>query len=235
MRLATPERETLTLADGTAVVRWRRSTRARRISLRIDPALGEVVITLPTRAGRRAGMMVLHTHADWVARRLRALPEALRFADGARVPVGGKLMTIRHVPDGRFAARLRDDTLEVCGAAEFLPRRVADFLRAEARRMLASRVQEVSQRAGVAAARVSIKDTRSRWGSCSPTRALAFSWRLVMAPDFVADYVVSHEVAHLRHMNHGPGFWSLVDQLTPNRTRAETWLAEQGAGLLRVG
>ncbi len=228
-------RETLRLAHGETVIHWRHSARARRVSLRIDPGLGEVVVTLPPSAGRRAGLSLLNHHADWVARRLRDLPAASPFADGHPVPLAGRMVTIRHVPEGRFAARLRDDVLEISGGAEFLPRRVSDFLRAEARRMLDRRVRALCAEAGVSARRVSVKDTRSRWGSCSPTRALAFSWRLVMAPDFVADYVASHEVAHLRHMNHGAEFWALVERLTPNRARAEAWLAAHGPWLLRVG
>ena len=232
---AADERETIKLPRGEAVVRWRRSERARRVSLRIDPSRGEVVVTLPGRTGKRFGVALLNDHADWVAARLAALPAALRFADGAEVPVAGRMVGIRHVPDGRFGARLRDEALEVAGAAEFLPRRVSDFLREEARRVLDARVREVCARAGMQARRVTVKDTRSRWGSCSPSRCLAFSWRLVMAPEFVADYVVSHEVAHMRHMNHRAEFWALVDALTPNREEAEAWLSEFGPWLLRVG
>jgi len=83
--------------------------------------------------------------------------------------------------------------------------------------------------------RVAVKDTRSRWGSCAANRNLAFSWRLVMAPRFVQDYVAAHEVAHLRHMNHGPRFWALVEQLTPHSAAAVEWLRTQGPRLLRVG
>jgi predicted metal-dependent hydrolase len=89
--------------------------------------------------------------------------------------------------------------------------------------------------AGVSARRVTVKDTRSRWGSCAPDGTVMFCWRLVMAPDLVQDYVVAHEVAHLRHMNHGPRFWALVAELTEHRERAVAWLGLYGAGLLRAG
>ena len=82
---------------------------------------------------------------------------------------------------------------------------------------------------------MAVKDTRSRWGSCAANRNLAFSWRLVMAPRFVQDYVAAHEVAHLRHMNHGPRFWALVAELTPHTTAAVEWLRTHGPRLLRVG
>lgn len=227
--------EVLALPSGPAPVQWRRSARARRVSLRIDPRRGAVVVTLPLRAGRRAGMALLMDHADWVAERLAALPSAIAFADGARVPLHGLPCRIRHVPEARGGAWLEDGAIMVAGAPEFLPRRVADFLRVEARRRLAALVVAKTAQAGLASKRITVKDTRSRWGSCSPDGSLAFSWRLVMAPTFVQDYVAAHEVAHLRHMNHGPRFWALVAQLTPHTDAAIGWLRIHGAGLLRIG
>src|SRR5271154_4333624 len=128
--------ETLALPSGPARVEWRRSARARRVSLRIDPTGGAVVVTLPTRATRKAGMALLMGHADWVADRLAALPEAGAFTAGATVPICGVPHRIRHTPGARGGAFLLDQELHVSGAAEFLPRRVGDFLRQEARRRL---------------------------------------------------------------------------------------------------
>jgi predicted metal-dependent hydrolase len=203
--------------------------------VRIDPAAGAVVVTLPMRGGRREGMALLMGHADWLAGLLASLPPPLVFADGAEVPIEGQMHRICHCAGARFAARIADGRLEVTGDPAFLNRRVADFLRSEARRRLSARVQAVSGAAGVAARRVSVKDTRSRWGSCTADRTLSFSWRLLMAPDWVQHYVVAHEVAHLRHMNHGPEFWRLVAELTPHKQAARDWLHQHGPGLLRVG
>jgi len=227
--------EILSLPLGPAKVEWRRSARARRISLRIDPRGGAVVVTLPLRAGRRAGMALLMDHADWVVQRLAALPGAVAFADGAMVPLDGSPHRIRHVALARGGAWLADGEILVAGEPEFLPRRVADFLRAEARRRLSALVGAKAAEAGLKPKRVTVKDTRSRWGSCSADGTLSFSWRLVMAPPFVQDYVAAHELAHLRHMNHGPRFWALVGQLTRHKAAAIAWLTGQGAGLLRVG
>lgn len=191
-------------------------------------------MTLPMRASRKAGMALLMGHADWVADRLAALPAAVTLTDGASVPICGVPHRIRHVPDARGGAWLLDGELHVTGAAEFVGRRARDFLRAEAKRRLGGLVVAKAGLIGATAKRVSVKDTRSRWGSCSHDRALMFSWRLVMAPTFVQDYVVAHEVAHLREMNHGPHFWALVDQLTPHTKAAITWLKAEGARLLRV-
>ncbi len=244
--------EILSLPGGPARVQWRRSLRARRVSLRIDPRGAAVVVTLPPRAARTAGVALLMNHADWVSERLAALPVAVAFEAGAAVPLHGVDHPIRHVARvstsrasprcasaaGRLGSRLVwVERGEICvpGEAEFIARRVADFLRAEARRRLSALVAQKAALAGVQPRRITVKDTRSRWGSCAANGNLAFSWRLVMAPRFVQDYVAAHEVAHLRHMNHGARFWALVDQLTPHTSAAMVWLRTQGPSLLRIG
>lgn len=227
--------ETVTLRSGRARVEWRRSSRARRISLRIDPSEGSVVVTLPPRAGRAAGLTLLRDHADWVADRLAALPDSAPFVAGALVPIGGALHRIRHRPGARGGAWLEDGELHVTGGSEFLGRRVRDFLRAEAKRRVASVIARKTTTLGQAPRRLTVKDTSSRWGSCSSDGSLAFCWRLVMAPDFVLDYVAAHELAHLRHMNHGPLFWTLVEELTPYSATAIPWLKQEGPRLLRAG
>lgn len=216
-------------------VRWRRSARARRVSLRICPAEGAVIVTLPRRAGRRQGLALLTEHAGWVMQRLAALAPERPLTPGSRVPIGGVEHAIRHDPARRGAAFLEAGQLVVTGRPEFAARRVRDFLRAEALRRIAAHVRAHAAALGVAPRAIRVKDTRSRWGSCAPDRTLAFSWRLVMAPDWVLDYVVAHEVAHLREMNHSARFWALVDARTPNRAAATAWLREHGPSLLRVG
>ncbi len=214
---------------------WRRSARARRASLRIDARAGAVVLTLPARAARSAGTALLADHAAWIADRLAALPPPLAFEDGATLPIGDTPHRIRHVPAGRGGAWLEGGELLVSGGAEFLSRRVATFLRAEARRRFAAMAMEAGQAAGLRPRRVVVKDTRTRWGSCTADGTVMLSWRLLLAPEAVQHYVVAHEVAHLRHMNHGERFWALVHALTPHRATAEAWLRARGAGLQRVG
>ena len=226
--------EILRLPGGHARVEWRRSRRARRVSLRIDPREAAVVVTLPPRAGRTAGMSLLMNHAEWVVERLAALPLHIPFADGALVPLYGIEHEVRHV-GGRGGVRAICREILVGGESEFLPRRVADFLRAEARKRMSALVTEKAGRADLTPRRVTVKDTQTRWGSCAANRSLAFSWRLIMAPRFVQDYVAAHEVAHLRHMNHGARFWTLVEALTPHTESAVAWLREEGPRLLRVG
>lgn len=223
------------LPGGTVAVAWRRSERARRVSLRIDPREARVVVTLPPRAGQAAGVALLRAHADWVARSLARLPGAIPLEGGGTVTLGGVAHLIRHVPGARGGAWIEGGVIHVAGGAEHVARRVCDLLRREAGRRLGAQALAKAALAGVVPRRIAIKDTRSRWGSCAADGTLMFSWRLVMAPEHVQDYVVGHEVAHLRHMNHGPRFWSLVEQLTPHRAAAIAWLAAEGARLHRVG
>ncbi|MGA9866320.1 MAG: SprT family zinc-dependent metalloprotease [Acetobacteraceae bacterium] len=230
-----PHAETIPLPGGSARIEWRRSRRARRVSLRIDPCGGAVVVTLPMRAARGAGVALLMSNAEWVSDRLARLPDAVPLVDGAIIPIDGRPHCIRHMPGARRGAWVEADELRVSGAPEFLRRRVLDFLRAEARRRLVVLVAEKAARIEAVPRRLSVKDTRSRWGSCASDGSLAFSWRLVMAPDFVQDYVAAHEVAHLRHMNHGKRFWALVERLTPHTEAAIAWLHEDGSRLLRTG
>jgi predicted metal-dependent hydrolase len=187
------------------------------------------------RAGRGAGVALLMNHAEWVANRLAALPDALPFVDGSIVPVGDVPHRIRHLPDACGGVWLQDGELHVTGQSEFLRRRVCDFLRAEALRRLTALVAAKTATLGVTVKRIAVKDTRSRWGSCAADGSIAFSWRLVMTPEFVQDYVAAHEVAHLKYMNHGKRFWALVDRLTPHTATAIPWLRAEGFRLLRIG
>ncbi len=234
--------QTVALGDGTSgaargvacAVRWRRSGCARRVSLRIDARAGAVVVTLPPRVGRGAGMALLVAEAAWVVERLAALAPAVALVPGATVPLGGVPHVIRVVPGA--VGRVVAGAILVEGGPDFAHRTV-ELLRAEARSRIAALVEHHAAALAVRPrpCAVRLKDTRSRWGSCAPDGTLAFSWRLVMAPGWVLDYVVAHEVAHLREMNHSAGFWAHVAALTPHRNAAVAWLRANGPGLLRVG
>lgn len=215
-------------------VTWRRSSRARRISLRFDVATGGVVLTLPPRASRAAGQRMLDGNVAWIADRAARLPAPIVLADGAWVPVHGVKRRIV-ATGGRGLTTLTADALHVPGDPAFLPRRVTDWLQAEARRTLVPLAHSRAGQLDRAVARVVLRDTRTRWGSCTAAGTLMFSWRLVMAPPWVQDYVVSHEAAHRVHMDHSPRFWAVLDGLCPARMAAEAWLAGEGVGLLRVG
>jgi predicted metal-dependent hydrolase len=212
---------------------WRRSARALRSSLRIDPRSGQIVVTLPLSAGRAEGRALLMRHADWVATHIATLPDVPPVTEGESLPIGGVSHLIRRVP-GR-GVRLQGAVLRVGGNAAGLEGRVMRFLRQEGLRRLSLLALAKAGAAGLAFAGVRVRDTRSRWGSCSPDGVLMFSWRLVMAPAFVQDYVVAHEVAHLRFLDHGRAFWMLAQRLSPHRRAATDWLSQEGPRLLRIG
>lgn len=235
MRLDALTTEMVPVAGVLTAVAFKRSSRARKISMRIDPGFDGILITLPMRVSRRAGLALLRQHEEWAAEKLAALPRPVRFAPGAAIPVCGVTHVIHPVPAGRGGAWIEDGRILVTGGEEFLARRVTDCLKRLARQRLTAQAAEKATLAGAKMRAVRIKDTRTRWGSCAPDGTLAFCWRLVCAPEFVQDYVVAHEVAHLTHMNHGRQFWALTERLTPHRDAASGWLTSNGLELLRLG
>ncbi|OHC74966.1 MAG: hypothetical protein A3G18_01430 [Rhodospirillales bacterium RIFCSPLOWO2_12_FULL_58_28] len=223
------------LGGRVVALRLRRNPRARRLILRIDADSGGVVVTLPKRASAEEGMALVRRKAAWIADRLDVLPKRVPFADGAVVPLLGDERLIIHRPDGRFSVGDGDGGIVVGGRPEHLARRLTDWLKKEARRHIEPRVEAKAARLGRKAGRITIRDTRSRWGSCSSSGALSFCWRLVMAPESVLDYVVAHEVAHLAHLNHGPEFRRVVGELTDDAISARAWLRRNGEDLRRYG
>ncbi|PYD68680.1 M48 family metallopeptidase [Komagataeibacter swingsii] len=226
--------EVVPIASGQVTVCWRPSRQARRISMRIDPRSGQVVITLPRGARRADGLALLRAHSAWVAAGLSRLPPPVALGHGGHVVLDGQRHEIRHCPDARRGAWLEDGVLHVSGTEEFVPRRVSAYLRAQAQARLPARLRAQAESCGLKPTQVRLRDTKSRWGSCSSDGSIMLCWRLVMAPLEVQHYIIAHELAHLRHMNHGPDFWLLVDSLTPHRRQAEKWLHDHGASLHRI-
>lgn len=227
---------TLALADREVPLRVRRHPRARSIILRIDNHDGGVTLVLPRRVSLDEGLRFAAGKQAWIARRLAALPPRTAFADGATVPLLGVPHTIRHRPEGRGGVRREGGELHVFGRAEFLPRRLIDWLKAEARREIQPRAREKAARINCRVERVTVRELRSRWGSCSGSGCLSFCWRLILAPEAVLDYVVAHEVAHLAELNHGPRFRRLMGELAEGGVKdAERWLRRHGPGLQRYG
>lgn len=210
--------------------------RARRLLLRIDAAARTVELVLPRGIPAEHGLKFLEAQRGWIAARLDALPRQVPFAEGMVVPVFGVPHRIRRVADPAAApVTITDGEIRVRGEPAHLPRRVRDHLAHLAARELAHRARDYAARIDKRVARVTVRDTKSRWGSCSSTGNLSFSWRLVFAPETVADYVVAHEVAHLAEMNHGPRFWKLVRSLTPDTATPRAWLKRHRSELLSYG
>jgi predicted metal-dependent hydrolase len=222
------------------LVRVRRHRQARRYTLRIQSASREVVLTIPPRGTLKEAREFAQKHGAWIAARLRRLPRAAPFADGIVVPLRGVPHRIVHRPGMRGtvwtdAGAAGECLLCVAGNAPHIDRRVADFLRREAKRDLEAASRRFANELGVEIKRVAVRDQSSRWGSCSTTGVLSFSWRLILAPSVVLGYLAAHEVAHLVEMNHSPRFWRLVQRLCPDHERAKVWLDVHGADLHRYG
>ena len=212
------------------------NARARRLLLRIDAADRTIELVLPRGVPAEQGLKFLDAQRGWIAARLDALPRQVPFAEGAVVPVFGVPHRIRCVADPAAApVTIVDGEIRVRGDPAHLARRVRDHLAHLAARELARRARAYAARIDKPVARVTVRDTKSRWGSCSSTGNLSFSWRLVFAPEDVVDYVVAHEVAHLAEMNHGPRFWKLVRSLTSDTATPRAWLKRHRSELLSYG
>lgn len=214
------------------------SPRASRYALRFSGSLRQPVATIPPRGSLAEAKRFIERHTGWLKARLDALPAATPIVDGARVPLRGVPVTVRH-RQGRGLVHLEGSgeltLLIVPGESVHLARRVADFLKREARADFEAATARHAAALGVTVKAIRLGDPASRWGSCSTSGTIAYSWRVVMAPPFVLDYLVAHEVAHLREMNHSPRFWSLVHQLCPDMQAGKIWLARHGALLHAVG
>ncbi len=222
--------------EGRAVpLRIRRNARARRLILRIDGERDGVVVTLPGRVPVEEGLDLARGKAAWIVRQLDRLAPRVPFADGAVVPILGDDHRIRFDPTGRRPVSRGTGEIVVTGRPEHLARRLTDWLKGEARSLIVPLAHAKAQSLGRSPGAITLRDTRSRWGSCSADGKLSFSWRLVMAPEHILDYVVAHEVAHLVERNHGPRFWDLAAQMTGDVETARAWLNAFGARLHRYG
>jgi len=222
------------------LVRLRRHRQARRYTLRIHSVTREVVLTMPPRGSLKQAREFAHKHGAWIAARLQRLPDAAPFADGALLPLRGLDHKIAHRPGARGTVWVETGEdgarmLCVAGAEPHISRRIRDFLKREAKRDLETASRQSAHALGVTIKRVSIRDQSSRWGSCSTTGVLSYSWRLILAPTFVLEYLAAHEVAHLVEMNHSRAFWRLVERICPHMSRAKNWLDAHGTGLHRYG
>jgi len=208
-------------------IRWNRSARARRLSLTVSRLDGSVTLTLPQRASARSAMAFLNDRRDWLTRAMQGVDGPAPVAPGTALPIEGT--PLRLTPAETRVARIDGERLLVPAAR---PEAAAlAFLKTRARARLAERVAVHARALGRTPGKLTLRDTRSRWGSCTAAGDLMFSWRLIMAPPRILDYVTAHEVAHLVHMNHSPAFWALVARLFPAHAEARRWLKAEGARL----
>jgi predicted metal-dependent hydrolase len=221
-------------------IRLRRHRRARRYTLRIHPSDREAILTMPPRGTIIEAKDFAQRHGAWIAARLGRLPKAAPFLPGTVVPLRGAPHKIVHRANerGTVWTETRDSgekILCVAGDGEHIERRVLDFLKREARRDLQKASENYAAELGVKVKRLSIRDQSSRWGSCTSAGSLSFSWRLILAPPFVLDYLAAHEVAHLVEMNHSARFWKVCAKVCSAVERSKKWLDTFGNDLHRYG
>jgi len=236
------EPSTLLIKHGSQyfAIRLRRHRRARRYTLRIHPSDREAILTMPPRGTLIDARDFAQRHGGWIAARLGRLPKAAPFQSGTVIPLRGVPHRIVHRAGerGTVWAEMRDSgerILCAAGGIDHIDRRVHDYLKREARHDLQRAAQTYAAELGVKVKRLSIRDQSSRWGSCTSAGSLSFSWRLILAPPFVLDYIAAHEVAHLVEMNHSPRFWRVVAKVCPSVERAKKWLDTCGNDLHRYG
>lgn len=222
---------TVRLDDGRCIpVDVRRSWQARRLSLRVSQIDGRVSLTLPSGASRSQGEAFLFARRAWLRAAVAGIVPPVVLAPGTTLPVEGRALTVRRGPVRRVEAG--HDTLTIpergrCGAL------VAAWLRLQARDRAMASVARHAAALGRRAGRLRLADPRGRWGSCSAAGDIMLSWRLILAPPEVLDYVAAHEVAHLAQMNHSPAFWAVVARLMPDYGPRRAWLRRHGAALHR--
>lgn len=229
---------TLNTDNGRTVrVRLQVNPRAKRLILRLDQKKGEAVAVAPSERKLKEAAKFAQSKLDWIAHHLDVHPTRVPFAEGVTIPLRGQPCKITGEGTGRMARLIEGDpqTLSLPGAPETLQARVTRALKKMAREDLVAAVARHAGKLGVKPARISIRDTRSRWGSCSHDRNLSFSWRLVLAEPFVLDYVAAHEVAHIVEMNHSAAFWATVERTYPDWRRARDWLKKNGSSLHAIG
>lgn len=236
------ERWTLLEIDGANVdVRIVENPRTSRLTLRLVPAskTGESLkVTVPPGTPEQEVDDFLEKNRNWAAARLSRLPQVQKIEEGATIPFRGVPHKIVHSGKKRgiVSIGMEEDgpVIRVHGNPDFVTRRVADFLKRQAKQDLTKAVAHYSEALGVKAKSITMRDTTSRWGSCSSSGALNFSWRIILAPPEVLNYLAAHEVAHLREMNHSDRFWTLVEQICPDMNSQKSWLRVHGAKLHAV-
>lgn len=235
------QRHEVEIGGRSVSVTLKPDARARRFILRMEKSGGGARVTVPSGATALDALDFVRRHGGWIADRIEAMPAPVPFAPGAIVPVRGTGHRIvrasgrRGTVSSAHARQGRPPELHVAGGEEHIARRLRDWLKREAKRDLSAAVERYAALLDVRYARISLRDQSSRWGSCSSNGTLSFSWRLILAPPEVLDYVAAHEAAHLIEMNHSPAFWAHVERVCPHTRASKRWLKAGGAGLHRYG
>ncbi len=216
----------------------KRSSRARRLALRLDPKARAVTLVIPRGVSEARALAFASDNQQWIEERLSTLPEPIHYEDGAVIPVLGRNRRINIFYNSTLKTThidLKYNEIVVFTNKEDPSGRILRFLKELARETIADLAREKAALIGKRIRSIHIRDTKSRWGSCAADGSLSFSWRLIHAPYESLDYVVAHEVAHLRHMNHAPRFWALCEDLSQYYDYGKDWMRANSQTLMRFG
>ncbi|PQA88604.1 hypothetical protein CW354_10005 [Marinicaulis flavus] len=212
--------------------------RAKRLILKVDAVTGEIHVTAPSKRALPEAIRFAHERIDWITSQLADDLRGKPFQAGMSIPFQGADHVIIHDENLRAAARLDNElfpAIRVGGRAEHLNRRVTDWLKREARKRLTDRADYYCSELGKKRRAIRIRDTKTRWGSCTSDGDMSFCWRLIMAPPEILNYVAAHECAHLIHLDHSPAFWRVVRELGVDARGAARWLGDHGPSLFTYG
>jgi predicted metal-dependent hydrolase len=228
----------LIIDDVAYPVEITRNKRATRLTLRLVTGKQQLRVTAPPRVPKYEIVEFIERNKNWARTRLERTPTTLTIEEGAQIPIRGINYRIEISGKRRGTAELisqdGEDILLVHGDEAHVERRVRDFMKKQARLDLESAVYRHAYALDVEPTAIQIRDTKTRWGSCSSSGKLSFSWRIIMAPPQILDYLAAHEVAHLREMNHSSRFWNLVEDICPHMKASKAWLRKYGAQLHAV-
>ena len=202
----------------------------RTLSLKINRKTGVAQLSIPFLCPSFVAKGFVQAHLIWLKKSIQMTPDKQTFQDGMQISVLGKVVTIEHTQK-HCPVHIENDKMFVSGEKEHLHRRVKDYIKKQFYDYVCTKAHEIAMQDKQTINKITIRDTSSRWGSCSGLHALSFCWRLALAPTFVIDYVIIHEVAHLSHMDHSAFFWAHVKKLGGETQKAKKWLSENSAYL----
>ena len=209
-----------------------RSGKAKRLTLRIDEKNKCPVVTLPKYCSKKQALEFLQNNQDWMVNMLARLPSEKKFSNGEEFCFWGEKYVVLHEV-GYKGAKFENGFLKIGGDKTFLHRRVCDFIKEKALKKLAEETVKKAKNIGCKVCGVAIKDTKSRWGSCSSLGNINYNWRIVLAPKFVIEYLICHEVCHLKHQNHSKDFWQELENMCKNFEDGRHWLKIKGKELYK--
>lgn len=221
---------------GSVALILKPSPQAKVMRLRVDARTGAVTLTFPRRMAQRRAIEWAQSQTSWIEAALADVPPRTAIVPEADLPLYGIRHRLDWSPERPRVLKVEEGRILAGGPVETLEARVIRWLKRHARDLLEAETREFALKAGVTVSKVGIGDPTSRWGSCSSSGAIRYSWRLILAPHWVRRATVAHEVAHRVHMNHGPDFHDLVERLLGTDPKpARLWLRREGASIHRIG